>query len=294
MCGDALERLSLMCSAEPGGDGQMNNDRLIQQYSSLARFIILFFIWGTAGSKFKLYMDLSAGGLVLSMLFFGASTLVILGWKTRSSMIALAATLLAHAVLLHAKTSLAGAGLAALSILFPIGACYSLDSYQHVPAPAAPYLPSTPEADRQAPPWTVPLFIALLIIIVGGPTYNQVLNRNSRWLRAWDMYHVIGQNLVNARFFETTGTGRRRIDYMEVLGHKNQAPGVFRDWKAQPETRIVGTDNLEGLIQQLCKTVVSPDSLRLEAKIATLKEGWKTLYNGSEPVCETRDGGQVR
>jgi len=270
----------------------MNNEGLIQQYSSLARFVILFFIWGTAGSKFKLYMDLTVRGLALSVAFFGASTLVMLGWKTRSGMIALAVTLFAHAALLHANSSLPGAGLAALSIFFPIGAFYSLDRYLRIPAPAAPYIPGTPEAGRQAPPWAVPLFIALLIIIVGGPTYNQVLNRNSRWFRAWDMYHVIGKDLINVRFYETSGTGRTKIDYMAVLGHKNQAPGVFRDWKVQPDTRIVGASNLQDVIQRLCKTVDHPGTLRLEAKIATLKQGWKTLYDGGEPICEMREEGK--
>ena len=79
---------------------------------------------------------------------------------------------------------------------------------------------------------------------------------------------------------------------MELLGHKNQAPGVFRDWKVQPDTRIVGADNLEDVIQRLCKTVDRPGTLRLEAKIATLKQGWKTLYNGSEPICEMREEGK--
>ena len=266
----------------------MNNERLVQQYASLARFVILFFIWGTVGYQYRLYMDLTVSGPVLSLLFFGASTLVMLGWKTRSSMIALALALVAHAFLLHTKSPLPGAGLAAFSAFLPIGASYSVDRYLQVPAPVSAYIASTPEAERQPAPWAIPLFIGLVVLIVGGPTYNQLLNRDSKWFRAWDMYHVIGKDLVNVRFFEGSGAGQTRVGYMEALGHKNPGFGVFRDGKVQPDAQIIGTDNLQQAIQQMCDASDRPASLRLEARIATLKQGWKTLYDGSEPICDMR------
>ncbi len=261
----------------------------IEQASSIGRLLVLIVIWAAVGNDFKLYMDISVRGLIVSTLFTGTSILVVVGFRTRLAMLALAASMLVHGLAFDSRSSLAGAILAAATAALPIGSYYSLDRLLRLGVARVP-TPPTYLDTRRPRPFAIPMYLALAAFILGGPIYNQVLNHDSKYFLMWDMYHTIGTNLVNAHFFTTTSAGdRSEIDYLTVLGHKTRVAEIkrIRDRQLAEDTRIVGAPQLESVIWRLCGRVADPATLRVEATIASVTEGWLTLYTGNEPVCST-------
>lgn len=261
-----------------------------ERYSPIGRFLLLFFVWGTVGYSYKVFMNLSVPTFMLSMLFFAMSALIMLGLFTRLSMLALGGTVLAHGYMLHSMGSVLIGGVTALSSLLPLGAYYSLDRYIQLRAKPADFVPEIASA-KAAPPWAGPLTVALLLFIIGGPTYNQALHHPSEAFRAWDMFHVIARNFVNAHFYVEKDGRRTEIDYVETLGHKVKMAGVHMNKRAMHDMQIVGADQLDAIIARVCAKVPDPSLLRVQANITTLKQGWKPLYTGTEPVCQTHLAG---
>lgn len=259
---------------------------ILWDYSFIVRFAVLFAIWGSAGFDYKIFMDLSLRGVVLCLSFFVTSILVFVGYKTRASMLALAATLLIHGLTFHHLFSLAGAVYALLSTLLPIGAFYSVDRLIEVHAAPVPYQPSPQATARPAGIYSRLAFIILLIWNIGGPAYNQVFHHDSKLFLSWHMFHTIGRDLINVEFYTMNGQSREHVDYPGLLGHKVKLPGVHRNNRAVKDLRIVGVQNLDDLIARVCKRVDDPAALRLDARIATLKQGWRQLYDGQTPVCD--------
>ncbi|WP_340315598.1 hypothetical protein [Rhizorhabdus argentea] len=257
--------------------------------SSLLRFPILFFIWGSVGFVYKVFMNLSPGGFVLSMLFFATCALVVLGWMTRLSMAALGAILMVHGYIHGGTGSILCGVVAALSALLPLGEYYSLDRYLKLQTPPGFYDPVTPTSAPRLSPPVMLLFALLAAFMIGGPTYNQIFHHQNKMFRSWDMFHRIGAQIVNVHFFYAEAGRRRDTDYMEELGHKGLVSGTNRD-ENKPYRRdlnLVGAHDLESLIARVCASSRTPSSLRVEARIASMKDGWRELYKGSEPVCLT-------
>lgn len=257
--------------------------------SSLLRFPILFFIWGSVGFVYKVFMNLSPGGFVLSMLFFATSSLVVLGWMTRLSMATLGAILIVHGYIHGGTGSILCGVVATLSALLPLGEYYSLDRYLKLRMPPGSYDPLAPVLAARLSSPVMLLFVVLAAFMIGGPTYNQIFHHQNKLFRSWDMFHRIGAQIVNVHFFYAEAGERRDTDYMDELGHKGAVSGTNRD-ENKPYRRdldIVGAQDLESLIARVCASSRTPSSLRVEARIASMKEGWRELYKGNEPVCLT-------
>jgi|GEM_PF-1676699 len=261
----------------------MDRSSFIEDHAYLVRFAVLFAVWGVVGYEYKLFMDLTIRGQVLSGLFFSASILVALGVKTRCSMLVLGATMLVHGLMSYHRNSLLCGTVAAVSALLPLGAFYSFDRLRLVGAPELPYQPLS---DPVRPtPLAVGLFGTLLAVIVAGPAFNQIFHGNIRIFRNWEMFSAIGKGVVVAEFTSVAGGRRVPVDYLALLGHKVRHVGVHRNKAFIEDYRIIGPEQLASVVARVCRASPDAPSLRLNARIATLKHGWQTLYDGSEPLC---------
>lgn len=265
-----------------------------ERYSPIGRFFLLFLIWGAVGYSYKIFMNLTLPGFMLSMLFFATSALLVIGLFTRASAAALGVTLIIHGYVQGSTASILCGVASALSAAFPIGAYLSVDRYLQLRGSPEPYVPAA-SAVVPLSPLAIGMFAVLAAFMIGGPTYNQIFHHRNMIFRSWDMFHKIGANVVNVRFFLADAAGQRDTDYMAQLGHVVNVSGTNRreNRRFKNDINIVGADRLEAIITRMCASVRNPSSLRVEARIASMKDGWKRLYDGSEPICMSHSVGVV-
>lgn len=262
---------------------------MVEDYGFLIRFLVLFSVWGAIAYTFRLYLDLTWRGLVLAGLFMVASVLVFVGLWTRSAMIALGAVVLLKAWVLHSRFAATVALLPLISALLPLGGLYSVDRLLQVRRPPVPYVPAGPALEVALPTSARVLFAALVLFMIGGPAYNEIFHHHSKLFRSWDMYHVIGKNLITVRFFRANDASAAPMEYMKVLGHHLRGPGVMNNrQRVRDDMRIIGTLSLDDVIARMCAAVPDPASLRLKSDIAWLKQGWRPLYHGDEAICDAQ------
>ncbi len=257
---------------------------LIADYSFIVRFVMLALIWAFVAFEFKILMNLSISGVILSLLFFAANITVFIGYKTRLSMALLAAVIFARGYLDHNGNSMGAAALTLLTVALPIGRYYSLDRYLELRTAPTPYQPS---AEGQAKPlalgWKI-MFLIFAANAIGGPIYNQVFHHNNRYILSWHMFHRKGRNVVQVEFSHLRGGKPVPFDYIKGLGIELKRPET-RHNKRNDDVLIVGIPHLQDVISRLCATDKDPANLRVKARLATLERGWYPLYAGTEPLC---------
>lgn len=107
----------------------------------------------------------------------------------------------------------------------------------------------------------------LLLFMVGGPLYRQLLEGKNTYIPRWIMYRNAAINLVQAEFF-IEGAGGERVK-LEPFDTNSQGPHC-----------IVGREALEHLIAELGVKHRDQDgggALVVNARIAK-HWGWKRIY----------------
>ena len=257
-------------------------------YLSLLRFPVLFFIWATAAFDFRLYMDLTPLGVSINALFFLACVLTFAGFQTRIGFALLSASLFAKMAIFHHLWAGIGGSLALACVILPLGAYFSLDRYldlRGIPPATEPTVPPFVPL-----PMPLKVFAVILIaFIIGGPATIQIARINTRIFLHWNMYDAIGVGIINANYYDTTDGKMQSVDFIQALGYKVRRVGIHHNRQLH-DLRLHKRERLEEITQQLCATVPHPESLRLIANVATLKQGWQPLYNGAEHICSRLKG----
>lgn len=261
---------------------------MVQDYGFLIRFMVLFTVWGSIAYTFRLYVNLSWTGLILSGLFAVASVMVFVGFWTRSAMVGLGLVVLSQAYVMHNRVAVGAGILPLISAILPLGGLYSLDRYLQLRRTPLPYVPRAAASAPAASPGLRAIFVALVAFMIGGPAYNEIFHHHSKLFRSWDMYHTVGKELVILEFYRPIDGARQHVDYIQVLGHSRRYSGLARNRPLRADMRIMGAPALDGLIARVCGIVDDPASLRLDAKIATLKRGWWPLVHGDEMICSAQ------
>ena len=115
-------------------------------------------------------------------------------------------------------------------------------------------------------------FTLLMLYVVFGPFYKQVLKGKSRAFRAWQMYHIRGLNICDVEFYIRHPDGRiEYIDHFKVLGYDKLLKLHHHS------RRIMGGKGVLEVAQRLRQKVGATVDLRVNARIGT-RDGWKTLY----------------
>lgn len=254
------------------------------KYSYLLRIAVLILIWGTVAHKYKLLGDISIKGFIVSALFFLSNIFAFIGFKTRTAMAILGATLLAHFFFDHDRSSLAMAAFTFAATLLPVGRYGSLDRYIASGKKITPYIPSPEDKSNQISlVWKI-IFVIFSVNSIGGPTYNQILHHDTPYFLSWHMFHVKGRETVTVRFFHKEPSRETEADYLKALGIHIKRPEIWHN-RDIPEMLIVGIPQLQSIIVRLCKVDPQPATLHLEARLATLQNGWYQLYDGKAPIC---------
>ena len=115
-------------------------------------------------------------------------------------------------------------------------------------------------------------FTLLMLYVVFGPFYKQVLKGKGNAFRAWRMYHSRGIGVCAVEFYIRQPDGRiEYIDYFKTLGYDKLVGLPHRS------RRILGEKGVLEVGQRLRKKVGTAADLRVNARIGT-RDGWKTLY----------------
>ena len=115
-------------------------------------------------------------------------------------------------------------------------------------------------------------FTLLMLYVVFGPTYKQILKRKSNVVPGWQMYHTRGINICDVEFYIRHSDGRiEHIDYFKILGYDKLLKLHHHS------RRIAGGKGVLDVGQRLRQKVGATVDLRVNARIGT-PDGWKTLY----------------
>lgn len=116
------------------------------------------------------------------------------------------------------------------------------------------------------------IFVLMVLHIVGGPFYRQVLKGKSYVFRPWRMFHAKGLHICDVEFFIRHPDGRiEKIDHFKTLGYDDflKAPPYIR--------RIHGEEGVLRVGRLIRAKVGHAADLRVNARIA-IRQGWKPLY----------------
>ena len=115
-------------------------------------------------------------------------------------------------------------------------------------------------------------FTLLMLYVVFGPFYKQVLKGKSDAFRAWQMYHTRGIGICDVEFYIRHPDGRiEHIDRFQTLG-RDKLLGSHHHSR-----RIMGAEGMLKVGQRIRQKVGGTADLRVNARIGT-RDGWKTLY----------------
>ena len=118
------------------------------------------------------------------------------------------------------------------------------------------------------------VFTLLMLYVVFGPFYKQVLKGKSDAFRAWRMYHTRGIGVCDVEFFIRHPDGRiDHIDHFKVLGYDKLLKLHHHSRRIMREKGVLVVG------QRLRQKVGNVVDLRVNARIGT-RDGWKTLYVG--------------
>ena len=115
-------------------------------------------------------------------------------------------------------------------------------------------------------------FTLLMLYVVFGPFYKQVLKGKSVAFRAWRMYHTRGIDICDVQFYIRHPDGRiEHIDRFELLGRDKLLRSHHHS------RRIMGEKGVLEVGRRIRQKVGPTVDLRVNARIGT-RDGWKTLY----------------
>ena len=115
-------------------------------------------------------------------------------------------------------------------------------------------------------------FTLLMLYVVFGPFYKQVLKGKGDAFRAWRMYHSRGIGICDVEFYIRHPDGRiEHIDHFKTLGYDKLLKLHHHS------RRIMGAEGVLQVGQRMRQKVGAAADLRVNARIGTRK-GWKTLY----------------
>ena len=118
----------------------------------------------------------------------------------------------------------------------------------------------------------VVVFVLLMLYVVFGPFYVQVLKGKSKAFRAWRMYHTRGIDICDVQFYIRHPDGRiEHIDHFEALGRDKLLKSHHH------KRRIMGEKGVLAVGRRIRQKVGATVDLRVNARIGT-RDGWKTLY----------------
>ena len=115
-------------------------------------------------------------------------------------------------------------------------------------------------------------FTLLMLYVVFGPFYKQVLRGKGNLFRAWRMYHTRGINVCDVQFYIRHPDGRiEHIDHFQALGRDKLLRSHHHS------RRIMGETGVLRVGQRIRQKVGAAVDLRVNARIGT-RDGWKPLY----------------
>ena len=115
-------------------------------------------------------------------------------------------------------------------------------------------------------------FTLLMLYVVSGPFYKQVLKGKGNAFRAWRMYQTRGIGVCAVEFYIRHPDGRiEHIDYLKTLGY-DKLRGLHHHSR-----RIMREKGVLDVGQRLRQRIGAAADLRVNARIGT-RDGWETLY----------------
>ena len=115
-------------------------------------------------------------------------------------------------------------------------------------------------------------FTLLMLQVVFGPAYKQILKGKSNVLPAWQMYHTRGIGICDVEFYIRHPDGRiEHIDHFKTLEYDKLLKLHHHS------RRIRGEKGVSRVGQRIRQKVGATVDLRVNARIGT-RDGWKTLY----------------
>ncbi len=115
-------------------------------------------------------------------------------------------------------------------------------------------------------------FTLLMLYVVFGPFYKQVLKGKSDAFRSWQMYHLRGLDVCDVQFYIRHPDGRiEHIDRFQVFGRDKLLKSHHHS------RRLMGEEDVLRVGRRIRQKVGATVDLRVNARIGT-REGWKTLY----------------
>ena len=116
------------------------------------------------------------------------------------------------------------------------------------------------------------VFTLLMLYIVLGPFYKQVLKGKSNALPAWRMYYGRGFGVCDVEFYIRHPDGRiEYIDHFKALGYDKLLKLHHHSRRIRRAKGVLEVG--QGMRQKVGDTA----DLRVNARIGT-RDGWKTLY----------------
>lgn len=116
------------------------------------------------------------------------------------------------------------------------------------------------------------VFALLMLYVIFGPFYKEVLKGKSRAFRSWPMYHTRGLGVCDVQFYIRHPDGRiEYINHFKVLDYDKLLKLHHHS------RRIKRAKGVLEVGQRLRQKVGEAADLRVNARIGT-SEGWKTLY----------------
>ena len=115
-------------------------------------------------------------------------------------------------------------------------------------------------------------FALLMLYVIFGPFYKQVLKGKGNAFRSWQMYHLRGPGVCAVEFYIRHPDGRiEHIDYFKTLGYDKLRSLHHHSRRIMKEKGVLDVG------QRLRQRIGADADLRVNARIGT-RDGWQTLY----------------
>jgi hypothetical protein len=126
------------------------------------------------------------------------------------------------------------------------------------------------------------MLLLIMLFIMLGPFYRQVLGGTSYLFRPWIMFADRGVGIFVVDFRERKANGSEvRIDYMQALGYGNTPH------RQRPKSLWRITSWEDGVLRigdQLCRALGEARDIRVYSQRAD-KDGWKVHHAATRNLC---------
>ncbi len=117
------------------------------------------------------------------------------------------------------------------------------------------------------------LFLAVVLFMALGPSYQQVFRRECRALRAWVMFEGYGLNIWQVKFrIERPDGSGEEVKWMALLGYPDarKAPA---DWR-----KITQSAKAFEIAKEIRQRLPAGDKLFMSARVSS-EDGWTEIYH---------------